>query len=61
QCEEFINKMKTDYKVDCLELGRVAAAKYGRRTGTDWNKVVMDSDIKINVKVKLNKQGRGDY
>lgn len=61
QCNEFISKMKNEYKVDCLELGRVAAAKYGRRTGVDWNKVVMDSDIQVNVEVTLDKQGRGEY
>lgn len=61
QCDEFIIKMKNEYKVDCLELGRVAASKYGRRTGTDWDKVVMDSNIQVNVYVKLDKQGRGNY
>lgn len=59
--EAFIKKMKNEIKVDCLELGRVAAAKYGRRTGTDWNAVVCDSDIKVNVKVKIDKVGRGNY
>lgn len=61
ECDKFINKMKTEIKVDCLELGRIAAATYGRRTGTDWNKEIIDSEIKVNVKVKINNQGRGDY
>lgn len=61
RCNEFIDKMKNQYKIDCLELGRVAAAKYGRDTGVDWNEVVSNSDIKVNVKVKVDKVGRGEY
>ena len=61
ECNDFIGKMKSQYKVDCLELGRVAAATYGRRKGIDWNEVIMDSKIEFNVEVKLNKQGRGKY
>lgn len=60
-CNEFINKMKTEYKVDSLDLGRIAAAKYGRDLGTDWNKVVSDSQINVKASVKILKQGRGDY
>ncbi|MGO5064922.1 MULTISPECIES: Ger(x)C family spore germination protein [unclassified Clostridium] len=61
KCNLFINKMKSDLNVDILNLGSVAAAKYGRETGTDWNKEVLNSDIKVNVKVKVDSQGRGDY
>lgn len=61
KCYEFIKKMQTVYKVDCLELGRVAAAKYGRQTGTDWDKTVSNSEIKIRVKVKVDRLGRGQY
>nr|WP_272509077.1 Ger(x)C family spore germination protein [Clostridium ganghwense] len=61
QCNDFIYKMKKDIKTDCLELGRYAAAKFGRRTGTDWNKVVQDSEININVSVDIVNFGRGDY
>jgi Ger(x)C family germination protein len=61
ECSEFIEKMKNEYKVDCLELGRVAAAKYGRRKGNDWDKIISDSNIEINVTVKVDKQGRGDF
>ncbi|KGM95142.1 spore gernimation protein [Clostridium botulinum] len=55
----FIKKMQNEIKFDCLELGKVAAAKYGRRTNTDWDKVVCESEIKVNVKVKLERLGRG--
>ncbi|KEI09617.1 spore gernimation protein [Clostridium sp. K25] len=55
----FIKKMQNDIKFDCLELGKVAAAKYGRRTNTDWDKVMCESEIKVNVKVKLERLGRG--
>lgn len=61
KCDDFIIKMKTEYKVDCLQLGRVAAAKYGRHTGVDWNSIVCNSEIKVNVKVNIQKTGRGDY
>lgn len=60
-CNDFIIKMKNEYKVDCLQLGEVAAAKYGRQTGVDWNSIVCNSDIIVNVKVNVEKTGRGDY
>lgn len=55
KCNDFIIKMKNEYKVDCLQLGEVAAAKYGRQTGVDWNSIVCNSEIKVNVKVKIEK------
>lgn len=61
ECSEFIKKMKNEYKVDCLELGRVAAARNGRRKGNDWDKIISDSNIEINVTVKVDRQGRGDF
>lgn len=60
ECENYLQKIKSAYKVDCLELGRIAAAKYGRDTGTDWDKVVTSSNIEINVEVKIDKVGRAD-
>lgn len=60
-CNKFLDKMKSEYKIDCLELGRVAAAKYGKDTGTDWDEVVCNSDIDVDVTIKLDSQGRGDY
>lgn len=59
-CEKYVQKIKSVYKIDCLELGRIAAAKYGRDTGTDWNKVITSSPIEVNVKVKIDKIGRED-
>lgn len=61
RCNSFLNKMKYTYKADLLELGEVAASKYGRKTGADWTDIVRNSNIKVNVKVKVDKQGRGDY
>lgn len=61
ECSEFIYKMKNEFKVDCLGLGKAAAAKYGRRKGNDWDEIVSDSNIEVNVTVKVDKQGRGDY
>ncbi|GIM28255.1 hypothetical protein CPJCM30710_09210 [Clostridium polyendosporum] len=60
-CSDFIDKIKGEYKVDVLDLGRVAAAKYGRRTGVDWNKVISDSEIQVNVKISVDTEGKGDY
>lgn len=61
ECDDFIKIMKNDYKVDCLELGKVAAAKYGRKKNINWNEVVSNADIKVNVNVKADLQGKGDY
>lgn len=61
QCDDVISVIKNNYKTDCLGLGREAAAKYGRQKVIDWNKVVCSSDIKVNVKVMVDLQGRGDY
>lgn len=58
---DFIKKMQEVYQVDCLELGRIAAAKYGRGTGVDWNDEVCHSEIKVNVRFKVNSVGRGEY
>ena len=60
-CNNFITKMKNVYKVDCLQLGQIAAAKYGRQTGADWNSIVCNSEIEVNVKVNIVKTGRADY
>jgi Ger(x)C family germination protein len=60
-CTEFLDKMKNEYKVDLLQLGWVAVAKYGRGTGVDWDKVVSNSDIKVNVNVHVDMVGRGQY
>jgi len=63
-CYNFIRKMQNDYKVDCLELGRVAAAKFGRHTGVDWDEIITDrnkTEIKVKVNVNVKKMGRGNY
>lgn len=60
-CEYLIEKMKNQYKVDFFQLGQYAAAKYGRQEGIDWDEVVSKSDIQVNVKVQIDKAGRGDY
>lgn len=60
-CNEFINKMQNQYKIDCLELGKYGAAEFGRLKNIDWDEVVSNSDIKVNVKVMVENEGRGDY
>jgi len=61
KCNAFINKMQNEYKTDCLELGRDAAAAFGRNPETDWNNIVCNAEIIVNVKVKVNNLGRGQY
>lgn len=61
KANEAIKNIKCKYKTDVLDLGKIAISKYGRGTGTDWDKVVCDSEIQINVKFKVNTEGRGDY
>jgi Ger(x)C family germination protein len=61
KCDDFIKTMKNEYKVDCVGFGKLAASKYGRQKGINWDEVVCNSDIKITVKVKVDLQGRGDY
>ncbi len=57
----FIHKMQKEYKIDLLNLGSVAAAKYGRHTGVDWDEVVSNSDIELNVNLRLIRGGRGAF
>lgn len=61
ECKKFIAKMQNDYNVDCLELGRIAAAKYGRDLGVDWDREISEAIISVKATVKIVKQGRGDY
>ncbi len=61
RCNEFINKMKKEYKADFLDLGRIAAANFGRNNGTNWDDIVSNSEISVNVKVKIDKFGRGEF
>lgn len=60
-CWKFIEKMKNQYKVDCLNLGEIYVSNYGRYTDEDLNKIVCESDIKVNVNVKLALRGKGDF
>lgn len=61
RCSGFLEKMKNSYKIDCLNLGMYAVAKYGRETGVDWDKEISNADIKVNVKVEIDKMGMGQY
>lgn len=58
---EFISKMQNEYKMDCLELGRDAAATFGRNPEIDWDNIVCNAEIIVNVKVKVNNLGRGQF
>lgn len=61
EAADFIKKMQSVYKLDLLDLGRAAAAKYGRRKGVDWDKIVSDSQIDVKVNVKVDRVGRGKF
>lgn len=58
---EFINKMQKEYKLDCLDLGFNAFAKYGDGNKLDWDEIVSNSNIEVNVDVKLVNTGRGNF
>lgn len=60
-CEHFVDKLKHQYKVDALSLGEYAVAKYGRGKSIDWDEVFSNADIEINVKVQIDRSGRGEY
>nr|WP_251862536.1 Ger(x)C family spore germination C-terminal domain-containing protein [Clostridium sp. Marseille-Q2269] len=57
----FINKMQKEYRLDVLNLGSVAAAKYGRHTGVDWDEVISDSEIDVDVDIDLVRGARGTF
>lgn len=57
----FINTMQNEYKLDMLQLGFIAASKYGKDTGVDWDEEVSKSKISIDVKVKVQNSERGEY
>lgn len=57
----FINKMQNVYKIDLLNLGSVAAAKYGRHTGVNWDEVVSNSEIKVDMNIRLIRGSRGTF
>ncbi|WP_034869839.1 Ger(x)C family spore germination protein [Clostridium lundense] len=61
RAKKFIDDMNKNYKIDVLQLGRVAAAKYGRRTGVNWDEVISNSQIDVDVKVKIDRGGRGNF
>jgi len=58
---EFINKMQNEYKIDVLNLGNVAAAEYGRNTGVNWDEVVSNSEIELDINMRLIRGARGTF
>lgn len=61
QSERFIDKFRKQFGVDSLQLGQYAAAKYGRENGVNWDKVFSDAEIEVQVKVNIDRTGRGGY
>ena len=52
--------MKTTYELDLLNLGNIAASKFGRNTVADWDEEILKSDIKVSVNFKITKLGIGN-
>lgn len=61
QCKRVIGKLQKEYRIDAVQLGSCAAARYGRHSGVNWHDVVSDSQIEVKSEVKLDRIGRGDY
>ncbi len=56
----FIYTMKSNYKMDLLNLGYIAATKYGRHKITNWDDEILKSSINVNVDFNINKFGIGN-
>lgn len=56
---DFINIMRTEYKMDLLNLGYVAATKYGRNKIENWDTEILNSTINVNVDFTITKLGIG--
>ena len=52
--------MKTTYELDLLNLGNVAAAKFGRNKVANWDEEILKSDINVSVNFKITKLGIGN-
>lgn len=61
QCKRVVSKLQKEYRIDAIQLGSDAAAKYGRHSGKNWDEIVSDSIIEVKAKVKIDKIGRGDF
>ncbi|QUI24444.1 hypothetical protein HZI73_20015 [Vallitalea pronyensis] len=61
RCTKSLYSTVYRYNVDCLSLGKYAAAYYGRKIVDDWDAMVSQSDIEVKVNVKMDRQGRSDY
>ena len=55
---EEVKKIQEDYKVDCLDLGKYAIAKYGRDNGYDGQEYFINADIEVHVNVKIRSTGK---
>lgn len=58
--EDFITSMKSTYELDLLNLGNVAAAKFGRNKVANWDEEILKSDINVSVNFKITKLGIGN-
>ena len=58
KCDEFINKMQSKYKVDCIDITRFAAAKWRNELEKmDMESFINNAKINVNVNVDIIKTG----
>jgi len=56
--DEEIEKMQSVYKIDWLDLGKYAAAEFGRNKNYSSDENFCDAKINVNVKVKISTFGQ---
>lgn len=61
ECNFFIHKMQTEYNIDALNLGRYIIANEGINKNIDWDTLVCNAEIKVNVDFKIRSFGRGEF
>ena len=56
-----IKNMQSNSKLDLFNLSPYLIAKYGETSATDWNSVVSNSTIDVNVNFKIDKLSLSNY
>lgn len=58
QCDAFINKMQYQYKVDCINITRYAAAKWRKEIEQQGiQNFIKNTDINVNIDIDINSIG----
>jgi len=57
-CLEVLSTLQNDYRVDALNTGAVARARYGKSIEhSDWDELFSNADIRVNAHVKIRNHG----